>query len=88
MTTRPVFVCSNRHISAATAAYLEAEAGNYPFAGGATDYGWFFYTSPHNSEKMPPDLRGVHDRALAAGAPYLLLDQDADEVEGLPTYEW
>lgn len=53
--------------------------------------GWFFYA---NEEPLSPDL-GIPDdvarlmqEARKRGCEYVLLDRDAQEIDGLPTYEW
>ena len=39
-------------------------------------------------DMMPSDLLPVIDFALAQGCTWLMFDRDADQVDGLPVYEW
>jgi hypothetical protein len=59
------------------------------------EYGWLIYVgeipgSPIISEIPSPSrgLRGAIRCAQQSGCNYLLLDRDADELAGVPTYHW
>jgi hypothetical protein len=60
--------------------------------------GWMFYVA-NNAEELEEQLREgrrplsasmrqLIERAHALGCCWLLLDADADTVEGIPTHEW
>lgn len=56
--------------------------------------GWFFYVGPRGSSVLP-ELGSLSDglgevvrRARARGYFYVLLDRDADPLDGVPTYDW
>ena len=93
MAVKNIFVCGHRHVSRETARQLEDAAEDYLFDGVATPYGWFIFVDPdykgkEGYEKMPADLRAIYDKAVAAGAEYLLIDEDGHSVKGLRTYVW
>lgn len=53
---------------------------------GAHDYGWLIYCT-ETCEGLPDDLTACIEYARGLGCCYLLLDADADEVDGLTVYE-
>lgn len=54
------------------------------------DYGWLFVVNEdeQDDELLPVDLQTLYRWARQEGYAYLRLDQDADTVDGLPTYDW
>lgn len=60
------------------------------------EYGWLIrYWPPEDCEEreelwrlMPVSLRAVIDVAEENGCKMILFDNDAEELEGLKTYEW
>lgn len=79
---------------ASTAHVTQDEGPRLTAAGMArSEYGWLIWiggtTTPAGIDwPMSPGLRGAIAAARQVGAQYLLLDRDASELEGVPTYEW
>ncbi|MER8376664.1 hypothetical protein [Mesorhizobium sp. M1409] len=87
-------VVSTAHVSEATAKRLDhTPAKDWPCAGGPyAEYGWFVYAHDENSgpgeNAIPADLFDVMTWARRQGCEYILFDCDADQVDGLPAYDW
>lgn len=58
---------------------------------GKTDTGWFFY-APEDTDfaelEVPDDVIHLMQEARKRGCEYVMLDCDADTLDGLPVYEW
>jgi hypothetical protein len=81
--------CSTGHVSRATADLLDTECNGWPFIGGRiSETGWFVYAHPEPPEGTPDDLKAVMAYARGNGFDYILFDRDADDVDGLPTFDW
>lgn len=58
------------------------------------EYGWLIYTGEPGDSVLPefdelsPGLTGVLEAARRTDCRYVLLDRDADELAGVPTYNW
>lgn len=53
--------------------------------------GWFFYADENPSSPylgIPDDVIRLMQEARKRGCEYVLLDRDAEPLDGLPTYEW
>jgi len=82
-------------ILVATTAHVTWEEAQYLDANGYSrgEYGWFLHVGAEDHpvagiEHPSPGLAGIIETAQRAGCVYLLLDRDADAVEGVPTYDW
>lgn len=95
---RRMMVCSTSHVDLLDAQWLteQAEAtvdhqkAGHPepkFPVGATVYGWFFRAPPSDAD-FPEFLRGIIEAARNAGCDYVMLDRDAEELDGVPTFDW
>ena len=94
-----VLELSTAHVSKATAKVLDdtlAERGqawqeNSIILDDHRGYGWWVWIATDDIEehdaKLPEDLRKVVQFARGIGCTWVLLDQDADTIEKLPTYE-
>ncbi|CAM5612498.1 hypothetical protein ACFSUK_04420 [Sphingobium scionense] len=88
-------VISTSHIRPATADLLDQWAPMIPEARplgvAEAGYGWFVLTDPLDGlerEMVPNELWAAIELARAQGCRWLLLDRDADCVDGLETFEW
>jgi hypothetical protein len=88
-------VISTSHILPATADLLDQWAPmipeSRPLGVAEAGYGWFVLTDPLDGlerEMVPDELWAVIEFARAQGCRWLLLDRDADCVDGLETFEW
>jgi hypothetical protein len=89
--------CCTSHVSKETADWLDArgsetagrDGSNRAYVG-TTPYGWFVYadTEAGKAECFPDDLVTVFAHATGKGCEYILLDRDADTIDGLPVFEW
>jgi len=90
--------CSTAHVSFETAEWL-AEIGQLnasgdgdggQFAISSTHYGWFLHVGKIDGMPEPAatDLAPIFEKARAAGADYVMLDRDADKLDGLPVFDW
>ncbi|CAM5277496.1 hypothetical protein ATER59S_00342 [Aquamicrobium terrae] len=92
--THRFVVLSTAHVTAATARLLnDTRAEDWPCAGGPYgNYGWFVYAHEENlqvgARAIPDDLFGIMQWARKLRFKYILLDCDADTVDGLATYDW
>ncbi|MEQ1950893.1 hypothetical protein [Mesorhizobium sp. CN2-181] len=64
---------------------------------GRTCHGWFIWagdkeddnwSADHLARGVPEDLIAVLTYARNQGCDYVLFDQDADRIDGLPYFEW
>jgi hypothetical protein len=57
-----------------------------------SEYGWFVYAHDDNvgvgDNVIPDELFNVMLWARRQNVSHVLFDQDADTVEGLPTFDW
>lgn len=92
--TLKVVTISTGHVTSATATMLDSTpCAHWPCAGGAyADYGWFVYAHDENCgegpQHIPDDLFAVMTWARQNGFSHILLDRDADQVDGLPFHDW
>lgn len=85
-----ILVATTAHITREEARKLDL--GNYSRG----DTGWLIYVNhPSDYRSQIPEisqpsegLAGAIAQARALGCAYLLLDRDADALEGVPTYDW
>lgn len=89
---RKILVLSTSHVTEETKDLLDSDLplDQWPVSGGPYgDYGWFMYAHEDpDDEKIPAELRVVFAFARANGCDNVLFDCDADQVDGLPTYDW
>lgn len=79
------------HISPACSSWLsdQAQAGEYAsFTVADTTYGYLFYASDDHPISEFEELEYLRLKAREHDCDYVLLDRDAEEIEGLPTFEW
>lgn len=87
-------VISTAHVSETTAKRLNnTPAKKWPGLGGPYgEYGWFLYAHDENAgvgpDVIPAELFGVMTWARKQGFDYILFDCDADQIEGLPAFDW
>ena len=88
-------VISTSHIRPATADLLDQWAPmvpeSRPLGVAEAGYGWFVLTDPLDGlerEMVPNELWAAIEFARAQGCRWLLLDRDADCIDGLETFEW
>lgn len=92
--TLKVVTISTGHVASATATMLDnIPLADWPCAGGPyADYGWFVYAHDENCgeglQHIPDDLFAVMTWARQNGFSHILLDRDADRVDGLPFHDW
>lgn len=80
---------STAHVSVETAMALNDDKfGLIAYDKG--DYGWWFFINdlPADMAPVPSDLRLLLERAQSLNCVWLCLDQAADCLDDLPTYEW
>ena len=83
-----MLVLSTAHLTEATCnSYLPGWDGPAYQKG---DYGWFVPMFDHFRECVDgaDDLRACMEKAAALGCEWLMFDRDADQVDGLPVYDW
>lgn len=87
---RTILVLSTGHVTKETARLLNStKLEDWPCCGGPyAGYGWFVYAHDENDGQIPADLFAVMEFARANGCTNVLFDCDAEQVEGLPAYEW
>jgi hypothetical protein len=53
-------------------------------------YGWIFPISPEIEwpDAISDDLKAIRKLAEREGCTWIMLDQDGDEIDELPTYGW
>lgn len=88
-------VISTSHIRPSTADLLDQWAPmlpeSRPIGVAESGYGWFVLTDPLDGEEramLPPELGAAIDFAHRQGCRWLLLDRDADSIDGLETFDW
>lgn len=83
-----MLVLSTAHISRETALYLD----NYQSIGYSKDeYGWFIPITDVDTQYRngwPDDLWAIRKFAIAHGCSWIMLDRDADTIDGLETWDW
>jgi hypothetical protein len=83
-----LFVASTSHVTPQEGQALT----DHNYARG--EYGWFFYVGPRGGSVLPEfdslsqGLSEVVRQARARGCFYVLLDRDANPLNGIPTYDW
>lgn len=86
--THTLAALSTAHLKPETAIALEKSRG-YPYGPLVSVFEeGFFVSCLVGSPAEHADLEAVRQWARERGYGYVLLDRDADEVDGLPTYEW
>lgn len=85
-----MLVLSTAHITQATAGLFEMKTDDLPIHHDKGEYGWIIPLKtgcdwPHT---CPPELIKIRDFAQKLGADWIMLDRDADLVEGLQSWEW
>lgn len=85
MTIQHYLMLSTAHLTQHTACGF----ARFPVIG-QVDTGLFVRvpTPGEIGDQVPSDLQTILERARALGASMLHFDCDAEEIEGLPTYEW
>lgn len=80
---------STAHITQATAEELN-DGNNFDLiVNDKGQSGWWIYVADHASwAKVPDDLKKCLQAAKALGCPWLCLDQDAGQVDGLEVWDW
>jgi len=99
--TPRMLVLSTGHVTRGTARDLEdycnpGTLGEHrprtvPIAFAKGEYGWIIAILPDREEdfaRWTDDLLAIRKLAIEAGCTWIMLDRDADTVEGLPTYDW
>jgi len=87
-----MLVLSIAHMSARDSELLDGEAGPVHYDLG--EYGWLLYVNPQMIDEhcdLSQFSYGFKQSILAAqakGCDYLRFDRDANEVEGIVTYDW
>lgn len=95
MSLRSFLDVSNRHLSAETCAWLDAQlsdsllrdpasTASAQIAGGKTRYGWLVYAPEDVAEGLPEDLTLILLAAREQGAEYVLFDCDVPQNPDLP----
>lgn len=86
---------STRNIPKHTADALEKREGDLWNAISYTDwheYGWILWVGVDHADAARevghPELASLIDVAIEIGCRFLLLDCDADQVPGMPTFDW
>lgn len=84
---KAVELCTS-HVSEETAALMDAGVTDLIVAD--YSFGWLVRTTDDEDDlfSAPEDLRAVLVAAHEFGASLVLFDRDADEVEGLETFDW
>lgn len=89
---RKVLVCSTAHVTEATSKWLDSD--DCQIACYKYEYGWFLPILvgldpwADMPGKIPDELRGLYATAIKNECSMVQLDCDADEIDGLPTWEW
>jgi len=76
--------CSTAHLSPAARAYVDRT----DVVASPTPYGWFVWASEEPGDGVPSDLMAIMAHARSLGAEYVNFDCDADEIDGLQTFDW
>lgn len=95
----PMLVLSTAHLTRETSDWLESIdwVKEGPAGGPYLDYGFFSYvhddnacfpSAPHAPEgEFPADLWAIYEFACARGCSYVLIDRDADTIDGLAIHQ-
>lgn len=56
----------------------------------STMHGWIFYCHGEDDKftGLPADVTAIMKKARSLGCDYVMLDGDAETIEGLPVYDW
>lgn len=86
----PMLTISTGHITKDTADAFDAKMGDdgIPAFFPKGDYGWFVFVPDQIEPECPADLASLLRFAKEKGCTWLVLDCDAEQVDGLPTYDW
>lgn len=83
---------STAHISFETNTFLESVAGSNSLGLTIASYEYGFFVSvppnPEYHEDVPTDLRNLLDYARTQGCFIVRLDEAADTIDALPTFNW
>jgi hypothetical protein len=96
---RKTLVCSTAHVSRNVMMILDNDYAPHDIPWlvySRLEYGWLIrYWPPKLSEDrtaawrtMPRCMKDVIERAESLGCSMVMFDADADELEGVRTYEW
>lgn len=80
---------STRHLTPETIEKLEEDSIDEVAVYRKGDHGFFlcsFYVDEHNN--LPADLVDVLEYAAGRDAEWIMLEPDAETVNGLPVYKW
>ncbi|WP_266032687.1 DUF5983 family protein [Brucella intermedia] len=84
-----VYTISTAHITQETAEALNGGNNFDLIVNDKGQAGWWIYVADHASwAKVPGDLKQCLKAAKALGCPWLCLDQDAAQVDGLEVWDW
>lgn len=87
--TMEVPVISTSHLTEATARMLTVLGLRSPFSSDVAAYpDGFFYQVGTLLERMPADLKNIHEWALKHDCPWVRFDADGVHIAELPDYEW
>jgi len=85
-----ILVISTCHISKQDSGVLTQQSN--PLLADSFYYGWYVFIPDEGEDeehlKLVPSLRPVFELARKNDCKYIRLDQDGDEVEELPRYDW
>lgn len=86
---------STAHLSPEARKLLEADGGDVnlsldPHGGPSGLYGWWLWAGSdrNDMEGVPADLIAIMDYAVAHDCDWICFDCDAEEIDGLPLFEW
>ena len=77
---------STAHVPKDVANQLDREADEFVIVYQKSSYGWFIPIGPNLA--YPLVLKPIIDFATKHDCTWLMFDNAADVIEGLPTYEW
>lgn len=89
-----MLVISTAHVSLETKELLEGaefiDAAEVPLTLTWGDYGWLIYAEaePEEENGFPDDLQRCMDFSKKHDCPWLRLDCDGDQVDGLEHFDW
>jgi hypothetical protein len=52
------------------------------------EYGWFVPVIDNDDDHTPPELRAIMEFARKQNCQWLMFDRDADQIDGLATFDW
>lgn len=95
---RKTLVCSTAHVSRSVMMLMDDDCGrDVPWLiHSRLEYGWLVrYWPPKSSEDrtfawrtVPRCMKDVIERAESLGCTMVMFDRDADNLEGIRTYDW